>query len=179
MNARIKFIFVGCYAATFGLGIAAVVLGAVAESMDRGLGELVGMVVMAPAVLTLLGWFVSALWWIHDAWESVPEAYREVPVIGPVQPSTAVGLFFVPCFNVFWIFVCNIGLSESINRALAAQGSATRVPTWLAVLACCLHLVPYCNLLFGPLLWFGYMLMADKAREELGRVDAQAIANVF
>lgn len=179
MNARIKFFYVGCWAGVVVTAIGGGVVTGVLGSIDRDLAEIAQVVAMLPAVALMIGWFACALWWLHDAWDSVPEGYREAPMIGPISPTTAVALFFVPCFNVFWIFMCNIGLAESINRALAAQGSAHRAPTGVAIAACCFHLVPYCNLLFGPPIWFYWMLKADEARAELGKIDATAYAQVF
>src|SRR5262245_50285346 len=92
-----------------------------------------------------LVWFASVLWWIYDAWESVPEAHREAPLLGRVQPAVAMLLFFIPCFNLVWMFLNNLGLAESMNRALAAQGSTTRVNTGLVIAACIFQIIPYCN----------------------------------
>lgn len=179
MNSRIKFFYVGCYVGMFALALAGGVLGALLDGLDGGLGEVVPLFVMLPAILLVFGYLGCAMWWVHDAWSSVPAEFREVPIIGPIAPSTAVALFFVPCFNLVWIFLCNIGLAESINRALATQSSTMRASTGLAVGACCLGIVPYCNYLIGPLAWFAWMEQADRARAELSKVDAHAIARVF
>jgi len=53
------------------------------------------------------------------------------------------------------------------------------VSTALVICACVLHVVPYCNLLFGPPLWFAVMYVIDQARKDLTTVDAELIARVF
>ena len=178
MNARIKYFFVGSYVATFVFAFAGAIATGVLSEIDRDL-EIVGTLLMLPAIPAMIGWFGCALWWVYDAWESIPAEHREVPVLGRVSPATAVALFFVPCFNVFWIFACNIGIANSINSAMLTRGSTEQVPVAVPVVAACQHFVPYCNFLLGPLVWAGFMWMADKSRANLGRVDADAIAQVF
>lgn len=178
-NPRIKLIFVGCYAATIGMVFFSAIAGIVAEGVDRGSGELVQSCFMLPAVVTILGWFGSALYWVYDAWSSIPEEHRNAPIAGAVSPGGAVALFFIPCFNLVWMFAINYAIADSINRTLAAQGSAEQCSTGLAMSACALHAVPYCNILFGPILWFFWMRDADRARGLLGRVDAFAVADAF
>ncbi|WP_236519955.1 hypothetical protein [Sandaracinus amylolyticus] len=178
MNARIKYFFVGSYVATFAFAIAGGIATAVLSEIDRDL-EIIGSLLVLPAIPAMIGWFGCALWWVYDAWSSIPEEHREAPLVGRVTPATAVALFFVPCFNAFWIFACNIGIANSINSASHTRGSSQQVPIVVPVLAACLHFVPYCNLLLGPLVWTAFMWTADKARADLGRVDASAIAQVF
>lgn len=124
-------------------------------------------------------WIGSALRWLHDAWSSVPEDDRHVPAFGAVSPGMVVGLFFVPCLNYFWMFLVNISLANAINRSLEARGSSARCTTGLAIAACCLQMVPYCNFLFAPILWFLWMRDLDRAREHLMDIDAGAVAEVF
>ncbi|AKF09168.1 hypothetical protein [Sandaracinus amylolyticus] len=178
MNARIKYFFVGSYVATYAFAFAGGIAAAVLGEIDRDL-EIVGTVILLPALPAMIGWFGCALWWVYDAWSSIPEEHREAPLVGRVTPAVAVVLFFVPCFNAFRIFACNIGIANSINSASLTRGSREQVPVVVPVLAACLHFVPYCNLLLGPVAWAAFMWMADKARADLGRVDADAIAQVF
>lgn len=180
MNARIKLVYIGCYAATFALGAFSLGVNLVLSELgEPGLGEIAGALVMLPAVLTLLGWFGASLVWVYDAWSSIPEEHREVAIFGNITPALAVGLFFVPCMNVAWMFLCNIGIVTSINRSLEAQGSRERLSMGFPLAACVLHVVPYCNFLFGPIFWFAYMVQADRARRTLGPIDAARVADVF
>ena len=63
--------------------------------------------------------------------------------------------------------MANIGLCEAINRTLVAQGKQPKAPKGLAIAACIGQLVPYCNMLAGPVLWTVYMFMVDGARKEM------------
>ena len=176
-NGLIKLVYLGGFLGTF---FFSAVSGALTEGVGGDVGEIGGLIARVMAVPCMLAWALSVPWWIWDAWSSVPEAYREAPLLGRIgSPVAVIALFFVPCFNLVWVFLANLGLTESINRALAAQGSTTRVSTALVICACVLHVVPYCNLLFGPPLWFAVMYVIDQARKDLTTVDAELIARVF
>lgn len=178
MDPRIKKIFIGCYAATFGFVMIAGILGVIVESHDRASGEMVRTCMTLPAIVTMIGWFGTALWWVYDAWSSIPEEHRNAPIGGAVSPGAAVAFFFVPCLNVVWMFLINYAIADSINRALEARGSAERCSMPLAMTASAFHLLPYCNLLIGPVLWFFWMRSADRARAQLAGFDT-SVADVF
>jgi hypothetical protein len=180
-NPRIKLFFLGGWVGFFAVLVGGGLVGGfvAALSGEREASDIASVVAFVLATPFALLWAGSALWWIYDAWESVPERHREAPLLGPVQPAVAMLLFFVPCFNAVWVFLNNLGLAESMNRALEAQGSPTRTNVALVVFACVFNMVPYCNCLIGPALWFAVMLDLDRARGELSKVDAQAIAREF
>ena len=180
VNDRIKLWYIGGYGATIGL---AIVGGATQVLLEPVVGQRdaasAGSIIMLPAMIALLAALISALAWIYNVWANIPIEHREMAPIGTVTPGLAVGLFFVPCVNFIWMFMCNIGMANAINEALEAQGSSKRVSLVLPTVACILHLVPYCNFLLGPLLWFAHMYAIDRARRALTELDTDAIADVF
>ena len=164
-NLNIKFLF----AAGFGWMFLASCPGVIAEETFHGRGnwDLVTLASQVLAGLGVVAWFGSALWWIYDAWASIPVEHRRTAFFNPQTPAVAVVMFFMPCVNLIWVVVSNIGLCESLNRALEARGSLRRVPMPLVAAAVALQLIPYCNVLFGPMLWFAVMFVVEKARSEL------------
>lgn len=116
---------------------------------------------------------IGALTWLYKAWSSVPPDMRCTEQGKWVTPGQAIGFLFIPLFNLYWIFIANVGLCEAINRTLVARGGQPRAPKGLAIAACVGHLVPYCNILVSPILWTIYMVMVDNARREMvNRVGA-------
>ena len=179
-RTSIKFVYLLSWLAMFGAAFVMGLVQGLADSMgERDLAELAALAGTALLVPVVLTWLGSALFWIYDAWSSVPPEYREAPLVGRVEPALAVLFFFIPCFNLVWIFLCNLGLADSTNRALAMRGSSTQVSVPLVAAACIFQLLPYCNVLFGPPLWFLVMLQVDKARAELGSMDVDALAAQF
>jgi hypothetical protein len=110
---------------------------------------------------------IGSMVWLYRAWSSVPPGMRYTAQGRWVTPGSAVGYCFIPFFNLYWVFVANVGLCDAIDRVLIAKGAAARAPKGLAIAACIGHLVPYCNLLVAPILWSLYMFMADSARREM------------
>lgn len=110
---------------------------------------------------------IASMIWLYKAWSTVPPEMRYTDGGKQVTPGTAVGYCFIPFYNLYWIFVANVGLCEAINRSLLARGGQARAPRGLAIAACVAHLVPYCNLLASPILWTIYMFSVDGARKEL------------
>ena len=169
----IKWVYAGSLAATVGVMVVAVALGVVLEEGSRSpydydrepsIAPLIGMLLAAPC---MLAWIGSTLFWVYDAWSSVPERHRNVQVVGTMTPLLASLLLLIPCFNIVWGFIVTITLATQLNVALAEAGSSKQVPVVVGVLACCAQLVPYCNTLIAPFLWFGWMFVVDQARQEL------------
>ncbi len=71
---------------------------------------------------------------LHKSWSLVQDGKA------PTTPGMAVGLLFVPLFNLYWVFVALYGLAWELNRVAAGSALAVRVSTGLA-LACCILLV--------------------------------------
>jgi hypothetical protein len=113
---------------------------------------------MVPAVFAI---------WLYQSWSSVPPDMRYTDGGKAVTPGTAAGYCFIPFFNLYWIFVANVGLCDAINRSLLAKGGAARAPKGLAIAACVTYIIPYCNVLISPILATVFMFMLDGARKEM------------
>ncbi len=121
----------------------------------------------AVGVVFILVALVAAMVWLYKAWTSVPEQMRYTDAGKWITPGQAIGYNFIPFYNLYWMFISNLGLCEAINRTLVAQGKQPKAPKGLAIAACVSQLVPYCNLLVGPILWAVYMFMVDTARRDM------------
>jgi hypothetical protein len=155
--------WVGCWIFT---GIGYGIIAAVSSSSP---GEDPGALIALPLVgmLFLVLAPIGSLVWLYKAWASVPPDMRCTDAGKWVTPGSAVGYLFIPFFNLYWIFIANVGLCEAVNRTLLSRGGQARAPKGLAIAASISHLVPYCNLLVSPILWTIYMIMMDGARREM------------
>lgn len=113
---------------------------------------------------------------VYRSWACLPASHRTI------SPGLAVGLMFVPFYNLFWVFGAIGELSRNTNRALQDRGKATSVPedSWkpacrLFVAWSLLFFVPVvgellfaaCSLLFGR-----WMLAQSRAAHTLtGKTD--------
>jgi hypothetical protein len=94
--------------------------------------------------------------WLYRAWRVVPPEYEGV------SPGMAVGLLFVPIFNLYWMFRVIPGLSAALRRVLQDRDSARLHGAGFAegVVACTAALIGGTRLLlpYGVpfLLWHYY-----------------------
>jgi hypothetical protein len=105
---------------------------------------------------------ILAMVWLHQAWSVVPRDY-DTPT-----PGQAVGLLFVPFFNLYWIFRAIPGLSLALDRQLNRRdryrndspGSGYVV----GIVACIFFLIPYVNLGIFPILFLVWLNIANGAK---------------
>jgi len=119
------------------------------------------------------GWmfaFAAMLWcvrlifgliWLHSAWSSIPYEYRSI------SPGQAVGMMFIPIYNLYWVFKANVGLTSALDYALAGSGSMRQASKGAAIFACIMQVIPYANLFLAPFTWVFHMFSVDAARKEL------------
>lgn len=110
---------------------------------------------------------ISAMLWIYKSWEFLPQAYRRNASGREFSPMRAVGLHFVPLYNLYWVFVQNLGYCDAIDSVMIQSGRAARSPRNVATAACVLQLVPYLNYLAAPIAWLIYMFQMDAVKTEL------------
>ena len=91
-----------------------------------------------PGLSLLLGILgaVLGLILIHRMWQAIQA--------GPARttPGKAVGFLFIPCFNLYWIFVALWGWAMDYNQFIRSRGiRAPGMPQQLALILCILVLV--------------------------------------
>lgn len=120
----------------------------------------VGLLAAAAACFILVP--VFGLRWLHETWSWVA---RALPLRrGRISGRQAVGLLFVPLYNVYWIFVANVGLCDALDEALRGSGEVARARRALVLAACICQVVPLANIVIAPFLWYGVMLEIDRLR---------------
>ena len=114
--------------------VACVLIATAADAPEIMIGALVG------GLLVLAGW-VCYLILLYKLWSVVQDGRAQT------SPGAAVGLLFIPCFNVYWQFVAYWGLSKELNRiSREYRFSVPQANEQLALTACILHccgIVPY------------------------------------
>jgi hypothetical protein len=168
-GSGMKWLYIAGHAGYWLFAVGGVVLTAVLAEPGGRATDTQAMASMIPllGVVFILVALVAAMVWLYKAWASVPDQMRYTDAGRWITPGQAVGYNFIPFYNLYWVFVSNLGLCEAINRTLVAQGKQPKAPKGLAIAACVSQLVPYCNLLVGPILWAVYMFMVDGARREM------------
>jgi len=145
--------------------------------------------VLISIVISGLLWIVSGivfLFWLHAAWACLAGEP------GKVLPGLAVGLMFVPLFNLYWVFRMIPGLSWRLTGALKRRSSSQvfSAGMWLGLASVILslisafasgemlryHIFEYFILLIVPctatrVLWVN---TANRACQELLRVSNEA-----
>src|SRR5439155_22322554 len=105
---------------------------------------------------------IRILVWLARKWEAVPAEF------GGMSGVKAVGLLFVPWFNIYWMFRVVPGLSAALSRALRSYDPDAPAHAGLAagLTACLLAFVPGLNVLtLLPLLV--WLKAADRAASRL------------
>lgn len=81
----------------------------------------------------------------HDR---LPRATENDPSSGK-----AIGFTFIPYYNLYWIFFNALRLCDRLNLQLKLRGRHERAPRGLVLAACIVSVIPYVNLIVGPILW--------------------------
>jgi hypothetical protein len=132
-----------------------------------GLG--IAEMLMIIGMLCAMTYGVLIFVWVGLSWAMIPPAGRRTESGRSISPAQAVGLLFIPLFNLYWVFVQSMGLCDALNRQLGALGVARRAPRGLAMAASIVQVLPYANITVGPLLWLPYIFFVDAAKEEYRR----------
>lgn len=123
--------------------------------------------VMILSFLMVIPAVIFQVLWLYFAWDAVPPQFRSA------SPGAAVGLLFVPFFNVYWVFRAVVGLSASIRRTLQAlEGpNAGGAGQGLAIAACVVSFVPFVNL-SAWILFLIWVCLANSAKNRMLRLLA-------
>jgi hypothetical protein len=127
--------------------------------------------------------------WVYQAWAGIPRAHR-----GTMTPWRAVLTLWIPVYNLYWAFAMNMALCDTLDGILASAGSDRRAPRTLGIVAnaawlsysVVIEVVTVADRPTAVLgtamalamnaLWFAYMLLCDRAREEVARLGADPSA---
>ena len=116
----------------------------------------------ALAGLSWVTMMVLSVLWFAWAWGAVPLKYGGMPA------AKAIGLLFVPLFNLYWMFRVIPGLSAALVETLESRYPRKQFYAGKdkGMAACVLSLVPFLNA-FAPLLLLSWFASADRALSQL------------
>ena len=172
----IKWVYLACMALMVALGVGGLAFSSLGdgdydpstgsyEEGDSDLQALAGGMLTFAALMWVLR-VVFGLVWLYSAWSTIPPELRFTKSRS-MSPGAAVGLMFVPFYNLYWIFAANVGLCDALDYGLMSVGSPRRGPRGLAITSCVLQVIPYANIFLAPFMWIFFMFAADSARNEL------------
>jgi cytochrome b561 len=171
-GSRTKWLHLTFYILMFVLPIAGLVGMSVFWDDVRGTDsretfQLSMFALMGAGYLSMFGQMIAALVWIYKSWNAIPDGYRVGADGKHYSPGGAIGMMFIPFFNLYWMFVMPIALCDAIDRINGQNGAPVRAPRGLAIAAAVCQLIPYVNFLIAPLMWFLFMRAADRAKSYL------------
>lgn len=70
------------------------------------------------SLLACIPWTIATMMLHYRCWKAIPAD------VARTSPGAAVGLLFVPFFNIYWVFVSYAGLAEDCAKALDTKTSA-------------------------------------------------------
>jgi hypothetical protein len=95
-----------------------------------------GLFAGPPLIAAAVVFFIA----IYKMWDMIQDGRAEA------TPPAAVGLWFVPFFNLYWIFVAYYGLERNMNDFCRRHGIRARpAPAGLALATCVIAVIPYVN----------------------------------
>ena len=119
--------------------------------------KLMMRVMLAAAAGCLTGWLALNFIYLHRLWSALQYGRPRT------TPGQAVGLLFVPLFNLYWIFIAFYGLAQDYNRITGRFKDLNRAPKlseglFLAYCICAVVVAPV-----AVILWVPMMLQVCKA----------------
>ena len=102
-------------------------------------------------------------------WAAVPPGLNFDHRGRKLLPVLAALNFFLPGFDLYWMFRIHWLIVEAIEREAKLYKRKERGAKRLATAACVLTLVPGVNFVVAPVLWFLHMRTCDRAFAELRR----------
>lgn len=98
----------------------------------------------------------------------LPQAERDDPSVGK-----AIGLHFAPYFNYYWIFWNGLRLCDRVNLQCRLRGMPDGVPRGLVIAACVASVIPYIQLLAGPITWLFVAIAMQRTVNRIVELDAR------
>lgn len=130
----------------------------VAAIMNEGDGETFGLGAMAMFglwYLLVMAYSIVNVIWLYKFWSWIPPAQRYTSMWKKyISPGTAAGFMFIPYFNIYWMFVVNLGIADILERMRVEYPCSKGPAKTLALLAIVLPLVffpaaPFLQYLFA------------------------------
>jgi hypothetical protein len=135
-------------------------------AMQNDVGQVlavVGMCMLGLWYMLLFGYAITNMIWLYQFWSWIPPDQRHTNMWKKyISPGTAVGFMFIPYFNIYWMFVVYLGLSDIMERMRVQFPSSKGPVKTLAILTL---VIPMVFFPAGPFLQY----MLAKHLEEMAR----------
>lgn len=123
-------------------GFTLFVAGAVMSNEDGQTLIIVGSCTLGLWYLLLFGYAITNMIWLYQFWSWIPPEQRHTNLWKKyISPGTAVGFMFIPYFNIYWMFVVYLGLSDIMERMRVQFPSSKGPVKTLAILTLVIPLV--------------------------------------
>ena len=99
--------------------------------------------------------------WLHRVWRVLPAADLVDDSGNRVTPGGAVGRHFIPFYNLYWVFAARGIVCRALAGAAASAGVPKDSPRVAGALAGLADLIPYANVIVGPLFSIVFMTRVD------------------
>jgi len=122
-------------------------------------------------ILAAIAYIIPFLIFMYRLWSIVPERYRRT------TPGMAVGLMFIPLWNVYWVFQLIYGLAVDTRTWLSTTGYEARIPVGIALAASicsAISIIPFVSMVSVPALLVLQILFGWLMLRALQRIPADA-----
>lgn len=126
----------------------------------------------AMAMALFMGWYVllfvyglTHAIWVYKFWSWIPPEQRYTSLWKKyISPGTAVGFLFIPYFNIYWMFVVYLGISDVLERMRVQYPSSKGPAKTLAILAL---VIPLIFFPLGPFLQYFFAKHVEGMANEM------------
>lgn len=132
----------------------------------------VGVTGFMMVVLLLYVQIGLGLFWVYRAWSWLPWDQRYTRNWrGWITPGQAAMFLLIPYFHYYWMFVCNTGLCDALDRLRVSYPTSQPAPKTLAIAASiCQLVVPFP---VAAILWILFMSRVEKMTKEMSAAAHQ------
>ncbi|WP_437274461.1 hypothetical protein WME90_24750 [Sorangium sp. So ce375] len=124
--------------------------------------------VWATALLHVVTFGIASFIRFNAMHARLPQAERDDPSVGK-----AIALHFAPYFNYYWIFWNGLRLCDRVNLQCRLRGMPDGVPRGLVIAACVASVIPYIQLLAGPIVWLFVAIAMQRTVNRIVELDAR------
>ncbi|AKT43729.1 DUF4328 domain-containing protein [Chondromyces crocatus] len=116
---------------------------------------------------------ILGMGWLYRAWTRIPSSCRLTHSERSISPGQAVGRLLIPFYNLYWMYVVNLGLCGALDRHARRLKSPLRGPSLVALTACIVQTLPFVSLVVAPIFWCAFMVCVDLIQDDLGLRQAK------
>jgi len=155
-----------------GLGMVIMLIGNVmAQTAKNNSDQELAMQITLMGLLPVIIGFIIRMVLLYKMWDAIQESRPRT------TPGMAVGLMFIPCWNIYWLFQTHWGWAQDFNRFADEDDlDVPKMPEGLALTYCLLNLAAIVPFL-GPIAGFvGFVILLIFLNKACDGVNALADA---